>query len=33
VNCADFLIKILDEAGIATIKSKIFNAPSRVAGH
>jgi hypothetical protein len=33
VNCADFIIKVLDEAGIAHIKSKIFNTPSRVAGH
>jgi hypothetical protein len=33
VNCADFLIKVLDEAGIARIKSKIFNTPSRIAGH
>ncbi|WP_237216967.1 hypothetical protein [Falsiroseomonas oryziterrae] len=33
VNCADFIIKVLDEAGIAHIKSKVFNTPSRVAGH
>jgi hypothetical protein len=33
VNCADFIIKVLDEAGITKIKSKIFNAPSTIAGH
>ncbi|WP_426956883.1 hypothetical protein [Muricoccus radiodurans] len=33
VNCADFIIKVLDEAGITRIKSKIFNTPSRIAGH
>lgn len=33
VNCADFIIKVLDEAGITKIKSKIFNTPSRIAGH
>lgn len=33
VNCADFVIKVLDEAGVTRIKSKIFNTPARIAGH
>lgn len=33
VNCADFLIKVMAEAGIATISSRFFNSPSRIAGH
>jgi hypothetical protein len=31
VNCTDFVIKILKEAGIANIKNAIVNAPRRVA--
>jgi hypothetical protein len=33
VNCADFIIKVLNDAGIARIRSSIFNTPARVAGH
>jgi len=33
INCADFIIKILEEAGITRIKSEIFNSPARIAGH
>jgi hypothetical protein len=32
VNCADFCIKILKEAGIADLGSKFINTPKRVAG-
>jgi len=31
VNCADFLIKILNESGLAHRKSLLFNMPSRIA--
>jgi hypothetical protein len=33
INCADFIIKILKEAGIARIDSKVINTPARIAGH
>ncbi len=32
VNCADFIIKVLKEAGIANLGSKLINTPKRVAG-
>jgi hypothetical protein len=31
VNCADFAIKILREAGVARVKSYVFNRPARIA--